>query len=168
MLVAGRTRPSPHFPAGERASCPRGHRGGNALPRAAFRRVSYGVTQHRQARSNRSLRWSSRSFFPAIARSIVLGCSPESEFLLNQLQQLSRSNRLARDELLLDEGQHVALKLMGTVRTALLGYQPSHAALVEVGLGLIVGRPRHAVLLGGVPATDVFSMETWRSISYRT
>ena len=75
---------------------------------------------------------------------------PESEFLLNQLHQLGRPNRLARDELLFDESQHLSLKLMRTARTALLGYQPSHPALVEVGPGLIVGRTRHAVLLGGI------------------
>ena len=89
-------------------------------------------------------------FFPATARSIVLGCIVEVEFLPNQLRQFARSHGLARDELLLDERQHLALKLMGTAWTALLRYQSGDAGFVEVGLGLVVGRPRHAVLLGGV------------------
>ena len=86
--------------------------------------------QHRQARSNRSLRWSSRSFFSGDRRrSIVLGCSLSPNSCWTSFSSSRARNRLARDELLLDEGQHVALKLMGTVRTALLGIptQPRRA-----------------------------------------
>jgi len=77
------------------------------------------------------------------------GVYRKGELLPNQLCQLACPHRLARNKLLLDELQRLALQLMGSVWTALSGYQSGEAALVEDGLGLVVGRPRYAVFFGG-------------------
>lgn len=60
----------------------------------------------------------------------------KGELLPNQLCQFACPDRLARNKLLLDELQRLALQLMGSVWTALSGYQSGEAALVEDGLGL--------------------------------
>jgi hypothetical protein len=46
----------------------------------------------------------------------------EVEFLLNQFCQLARPHGLARDALLFDECQSIALQLMGTAWTSFLRY----------------------------------------------
>ena len=153
-------RAHPHMPRRRKSSSPARASGGSASPRAAPRRVSYCVTTDGWLRALLLGALIARVFFPATARSIVLGWIVEVEFLPNQLCELARSHRLARNELLLDERQRLALKLMRTVRTALSRHQSSNAAFVEAGLGLVVRRPRNAVLLGGGGHRRVLDRDT--------
>ena len=142
-------RAQPHMPVRRKSISPARASGGNASPRAAARRVSYCVTAMDGLTALFSAFVIADVFFPATDRSIVLGWIAKAEFLPDQLCQFARPHRLARNELLLDERQRLALQLMGSMWTALSGYQSSNAAFVEAGLGLVVGRPRHAVFLGG-------------------
>ena len=99
---------------------------------------------------------SSRSFFSSDRSLDRPGVDVEIEFLSNQLREFARSHGLARDELLLDERQCLALKFMRAAWTALSAAPVQQRRLVEAGLGLVVRRPRNAVLLGGVGHRRVF------------
>src|SRR5581483_9035771 len=84
----------------------------------------------------------------------------EVELLPNQLCELTRSHGLACNELLLNERQRLPPKLVRTARTTLLRHQSSNAGFVEAGLGLVVRRPRHAVILAGSAHRRVLDRDT--------
>jgi hypothetical protein len=91
----------------------------------------------------------------------------EAELLLDQSRQFAGSDWLARNEPRSKKRQYLALDLVGTARTALLGYQPGDAGLLEIRLGLVVGG-RETPYSSETSVTDAFSTETRRSISYLT
>jgi hypothetical protein len=74
----------------------------------------------------------------------------EAELLLDQSRQFACSDWLARNEPRSKKRQDLALDLVGATRTALLGYQPGDAGLLEIRLGLVVSWPRNAILVGGI------------------
>src|ERR1051326_8260522 len=88
------------------------------------------------------------------------GVDVEVELLPKQLCELARSHGLARSELLLDERQRLPPKLVRAAGTTLLRHQSSNAGFVEAGLGLVVRRPRYAVIPGGGAHRRVFDRDT--------
>ena len=118
--VAGqRTRPSPHAPPEKE------HQPGTGL---GWQRITEGgpaqsfVLRYDDGWLGRIVRLhsSSRSFFSGDRPLDRPGVYVEIEFLPDQLCQFARSHGLARDELLFDERQYLALQFMGTAWTALL------------------------------------------------
>src|SRR3954469_13235768 len=93
---------------------------------------------------------SSRSFFSGNRSFDRPGVYGQLEFLSNELREFARPYGLARHELLLDEGQHLALEFVRAAWTTFSGYQPGNAGIVEAGPGLVIRRSRHAVLVGGI------------------
>src|SRR5215469_11448427 len=74
----------------------------------------------------------------------------EAELLLDQSRQFAGSDWLARNEPRSKKRQYLAVDHVGTARTALLGYQPGDAGLLEIRLGLVIGWPRDAILVGDI------------------
>src|SRR3954454_2245739 len=103
---------------------------------------------------------SSRSFFSGNRSLDRAGVYGQLEFLSNELREFARPYGRARHELLLDEGQHLALEFVRAAWTTLSGYQPSDAGVVEAGSGLVIRRSRHAVLLGGIGHRRVLDRNT--------
>src|ERR1700722_8798493 len=144
--MAETVRAQPDIPVWKKSMSPARASGGKALPRTAARRVSYCVTAME----------ATALFFAFVIAAFFSGDRPldrpgvyrQVEFLPDQLCQVACAYRLARNELLLDEHQRLALQLVGAVWTALARHQSGEAALVEAGPGLVVGRPRHSVFLG--------------------
>src|SRR5208283_2237077 len=93
---------------------------------------------------------SSRSFFCTDRPFDRSWMDIEAEFLLERLRQLARPYRFARGNLRPEELRNFALDLVRAAGTSLPGHESRNAALVEIGLGLVIRRPRDAVLLGHV------------------
>src|SRR5947209_4145760 len=135
------------MPRRRKSSNPARASGGSMSPSTALRRASYCATNI-DISANASWRCSSRSFFSSDSALDRPGVDVEVELLPNQLCEFARSHGLPRDELLLDECQCLAPKLVGAMGTALLRHQPGKAGFVKAGLGLVVRRSRHPVFLG--------------------
>src|SRR5271157_1041741 len=147
------------MPRRRKSSSPVRASGGSGSPRTAPRRASYCATTMDDS-ANCFWGCSSGSFFSGDRSFDRPGVDIEVELLPNQPRELACSHGLARNELLLDERQGLPPKLVRAARTALLRRQSSNAGAVETGLGLVVRRPRHAVLLGGGAYRRVFDRDT--------
>src|SRR5436305_4814688 len=157
MVASARAHPL--MPRRRKSSSPVRASGGSASPRTTPRKASYCATTMDDS-TNSFWGCSSRSFFSGDCSFDRPGVDVEVELLPDQLRELARSHGLARDELLLDKRQRLPSKLVRTARTALLRRQSSNAGFVEAGLGLVVGRPRHAVFLGGGAHRRIFGRDT--------
>ena len=72
------------------------------------------------------------------------------EFVADQPRQLPSANRLAWDQPRLQERQNLAANLVRTAWAWLLWDQSSNPCRIEVRLGLVVGWPGNAILVGNV------------------
>jgi hypothetical protein len=91
-----------------------------------------------------------RKVFPLTTRSIVLGCTsrPNSSWI-NLASSRARIDSPGTS-CVLGKCQYLGLDLVRTAWAALLGHQPRDACFLEVCLGLVIGRPRDAVLAGSL------------------
>ena len=121
-LMVANARAHPHMPRRRKSISPARASGGNAFAEG-------GAAQSFVLRYNDG--WlgrivlcssSSRRFFSSDRSLDRPGVYVEVEFLPNQLCEFARPHGLARDELLFDERQCLALQFMGTAWTALLRY----------------------------------------------
>ena len=83
-----------------------------------------------------------------------------SSSLRINLAEFPSSNAARRDELCLQERQDLAVDLVGTARTSLLRDQSRNPGIIEVRLGLVVGRPGNAVLVGNLGHRRVVDGDT--------
>src|SRR5581483_483579 len=157
-LIVATARAHPLMPRRRKSSSPVRASGGRAPPRTAPRKASYCITSTDDS-ANCSCGCSSGSFFSGDRSFDRPGVDVEVELLPNQLRELASSHGLARYQLLLDERQRLPPKLVRAAGAALLWRQSSNAGSVEAGLGLVVCRPRHAVLLGGGAHRRVFDRD---------
>src|SRR5215470_1276761 len=74
----------------------------------------------------------------------------EAELFLDQSRQLVCPDRFAGNELSPEKCQYLGPDLVRTAWAALLWHQPRDARFLEVRPGLVIGRPRDAVLVGNV------------------
>src|SRR3954447_2148023 len=158
-------RAHPHIPPRRKSSSPVRALGGSASPRTAPRRASYCATTMDDS-ANCCWRCSSGSFFSSDRSLDRSGVDVEVELLSNQLRECASSHGLARNELLLEECQRLALKFMRATRTALPRHQSSNTAFIKAGLGLIERRPRNAVLLGGGAHRRVFDRDPTKHLVF--
>ena len=75
-------------------------------------------------------------------------------------RQLPSANRLARNQPRLQEGQDLAVDLVGAAWAGLLWDQSGNPGGVEVRLGLVVGRPGDAILVGSLRHRGVVDGDT--------
>ena len=89
-------------------------------------------------------------FFARTTRSIVRGWTSRPSSFWSNLAR-SRARIGSPGEICaLDERQSLALDLVWTAGTSLPGHKPRNAAFLEIRLGLVVSRPRDAVLVGHI------------------
>src|SRR5450631_3985639 len=140
-----------HIPWRRSSARPQRASSGSGCPSAATRSASYLAATTDASGNPRSRRSASLGSFFFLDRSLDGSwMHVQAEFELNQDCQVARSHRFAPHEVLLDERHHLFAQLVPPVRSSLLEHQPSNASRVEAELGLVVGGPRDAVLLGGI------------------
>jgi hypothetical protein len=84
----------------------------------------------------------------------------EAEFLADHLGQLACPDRFAGHNALPQEGEHLALNFVRAAGAAFFGNQARNAGLVEVRSGLVIGRPRDAILVGRLRHRSVLDGNT--------
>ena len=70
------------------------------------------------------------------------------QFAADELRQLPGAHRLAGKQARLQESQNVVADPVGTSRPGLRRRQSGNPGGVEACLGLVIGWPRHAILVG--------------------
>src|ERR1700677_426363 len=74
----------------------------------------------------------------------------DAELVVDQPRELPSANRLARNQPCLQEGENLAVDLVGRAWARLLWDQPRNPCSIEVRLRLVVGRPGNAILVGNL------------------
>src|ERR1700745_4523669 len=84
----------------------------------------------------------------------------DAELGADQARQLPSANRLARDQPRLQEGEDLALDLVGAAGAWPLWDQSRNPCSIEVRLRLVVGRPGDAILVGSLRNRRVVDRNT--------
>ena len=151
-VAAASARAHPHMPRRRKSASPLRASGGSASPSAAIAQRLVLGGDGRWLRASTSPRRPSHR-----GRFFSTDCSLDRPRMHVEAELVAGSTSPARAlgsarpaRAASRESQDLAVKLVRTAWTALLGHQPRNAGLVEARLGLVVGRPRDAVLVGRV------------------
>src|ERR1700730_17194599 len=74
----------------------------------------------------------------------------DAELVADQPRKFPSANRLAWDQPCLQECENVAVELVGSGGAWPLRDQSRNPRSIEVRLGLVIGRPRNAILVGNL------------------